>query len=256
VINRPDNKKTINPHILDELIKKLKIGEPVVLITGRASKWIMDRIVKPLEDKIQGPNLLNLFFLSAEFGASYSSFEQGSVKHFLNKNMALPDNVIKKAREIAEGFPDTMMVDPYKETMFTVEMRDESALKDFKRDQVEIDKELEHLIDSSGLRQSIEVHTDRIATNLRNKDLNKSYATREVLEWINKKGLHPECFIVFGDSQGDREISDEIHNQGMKVKLIFVGGKNNLDTTGLSYDLVYADEEFDRGTLSFLTKTN
>src|SRR3989344_2543991 len=89
VITDPEKKEVTNPQLFDELIKRLKKGEPVALATGRALEWVIKKIVNPLESRIKENNsdisLLDNFYVSGEFGGSHLFYNKGKRELFVNK---------------------------------------------------------------------------------------------------------------------------------------------------------------------------
>lgn len=68
VITHPEQKRVTEPRIIDEIIKRLQAGEPVALVTGRSLSWMIDRVVSPLEQKVNDKSLLTNFFGLGEKG--------------------------------------------------------------------------------------------------------------------------------------------------------------------------------------------
>lgn len=132
------------------------------------------------------------------------------------------------------------MVEP-KLTHFTAKIDTEHELAkrnktfaDFKNEQTQLVQELKELLEQKGLSDQLEIHKDRIATNIRYRHLNKSFATGEVLRWLREKRIDPQLFVVFADSIGDFEIADalvsdsEIQERKRKIKVVYVGAENQI----------------------------
>ena len=110
-------------------------------------------------------------------------------------------------------------------------------------------EKLSELVTKLGLGDEIEVHQDTIAVNVKNKRLNKHQATKKFLEWLATKEIEPELFYVFGDSQSDLQIGEELCDQGKKVKFIYTGKD---DLGNLPFEVVRPSKLYDEGTLEYL----
>lgn len=139
-----------------------------------------------------------------------------------------------------------------KETQFTAKVLpakelDENgfAFSHFKEAQLNLVEEIQDYLEKIGLSDQFEVHTDRIATNVRDKSVNKVFATEHVLAWLAEKGVEPKSFIIFADSRGDFEIADAVvdnelvQEKNYPVKVIYLGHKEEIT------DLIKAAEDYE-----------
>ena len=154
----------------------------------------------------------------------------------------------QKGKGIIEKFGDVVFFD-LKKTFFTAEMKDGGNIEIFKARQKEIAEELQKLVEKSGLNDSVEVHQDTIAVNVKNKKLNKHLATQKFLEWLAIKKIEPDTFYVFGDSASDLQIGEELNNQGKKIKFIYTGAE---DLGSLPFEIIKTQAKFDQGTVEYL----
>lgn len=249
VITDPE-RKSVKPEMIEALIERLRAGEPVALVSGRAMNWLLDRVVNPLVEKVHDSKLLERLIVFAEFGGSRVWFENGQQKRSLDREMSVPDDIAKRAKDIALEFSDFMFVDPDKKTMVSVEMRDGLTVEEFKIHQDELDKRLQVLVDEAGIGREFEVHSDTIATNLRARNSNKGQATKQVLEWIRSAGIKPSSYYAVGDASSDKEMFDEIINQRLNGRFIFVGGRERLNLDDKR--ITYTNSRYDEGVIEFL----
>ncbi|MDO8487571.1 MAG: hypothetical protein Q7S45_04705 [Candidatus Curtissbacteria bacterium] len=252
VITHPEKKQVVRKGIFTEIIKRLKLGEPVALVTGRALSWVMERVVNPLSSEIDDKTVLDRLFVSGEFGASRIQWKNGKPFHGIDSSISLPKKLAEEARKAAEAYKDTQHIDPDKETMVSIEMNDGLTVDEFRRNQLPLAKRLNEILASQNAERKFEVHVDRIATNVRHKAINKHYAAQQVIRWLSKIGLSPKQFFAFGDSAGDREMADELHREGKAVTFVFVGHKEELGSKGKGYKTVITEEQCDDGTVEFL----
>ncbi len=252
VITNPSLKKITVPQIIDEIIKRLENSEPVALVTGRSLEWVEERVLDPLEKRILNKNLLSTIFVSGEFGGSKLIYQKGKRQAFVDLNLAVPEKLIKSAKEISQEFSKTMEWDVSKRTMISIEMKDNNSLDQFSMLQLDLVNRLKQLLKSLYLNEEYSVHKDRIATNIMKKKANKAYATNQVLNWLKEKDIRPENFVAFGDSISDLAIGEAIHFTGKPIKFIFVGENADLNEHNFHFPVVVTKNRCEEGTLEFL----
>jgi len=248
----PTSETITHPEILSSIIDELSADRPVALITGRGIDWlingkeythssILSGVVGLIEQQVNDKSVLDNFFVSAEFGGCTITYRNGEKIVHVQKTTSLPQHLLQTAEQlIQEKYSETMMVEP-KLTHFTakIDTADKLATRgktfaDFKNEQTKLVKELESLLKQEGLSNQLEIHQDRIATNIRYKHINKSFATKEVLKWLREKRIDPQLFVVFGDNRGDFEIADaltsdsEIQERKRKIKVVYLGSENQI----------------------------
>lgn len=253
VITNLHTRQISEPQILDELIKRLKLGEPIAFITGRARKWIIERVASKLENKIEDKMLLDNLFVSEEFGGLQSYYEDGIRIDFGNKDFLIPHEIPIKLNSIVNNqFSESMFIDPDKQTMISIEMKQDFSINKFKLLQEELIDQIQMLLEEYDSERKLEIHKDHIAINIKNKKSSKRYATRQMLIWLNKKGIKPKKYLVFGDNIADKEIADELFENGLTVEFVFVGKGDELRNTLPRYRILIKNNEFEKGTLEFL----
>lgn len=253
VITDPIEKRIAKPEILDFIVKKLKQKEPVAFLTGRAMSWMEERVLPAIEVGTKDNNLLDNLYVSAEFGGLLITYEQGVKKTFVNSDIIPPKEIVEHASEIAGRYSNSMFIDRAKRTHFTLEMNDGSDFAKFKEDQEKLDEEFRQLIKRYGLESQFEILSDRIASSIRDKRINKRFAVKELLKWLKLKKINPGKFMVFGDSKADLEMGEELAINGLDQEFVFVGEKNQVDSSKYSFTIIITNHKCDAGTLEFLS---
>ncbi len=248
VITDINTKEVKYPQILQKIVERLINNEPVGIITGRTLPKIINKIIAPIEKMASSNNVLDLLSAQGEFGGSSIEYKNGERLILSEERFFLSEELIQKGKGIIEKFGDVVFFD-LKKTFFTAEMKDGGNIEIFKARQKEIAEELQKLVEKSGLNDSVEVHQDTIAVNVKNKKLNKHLATQKFLEWLAIKKIEPDTFYVFGDSASDLQIGEELNNQGKKIKFIYTGAE---DLGSLPFEIIKTQAKFDQGTVEYL----
>ncbi len=88
-----------------------------------------------------------------------------------------------------------------------------------------------------------------MGTNILHEGMSKASGTAKVLDWLNKHGIKPELFSVFGDSTSDLDIGKELLRQNLNFRFVFVGEKV---PDNVPFEVIQPSEKFDKGTLEYL----
>lgn len=251
VITNLATRKVEHPQIIQQIVGKLKAGEPVGIITGRALPWLYNGVLSKIEGQAKPQDLSNLF-ASPEFGAITIDYKEGKRVENIDKTLLIPSSLINECRLIAGNYKDVFYVDEEKITHFTLAVHKGINENVFKTKQIELVKKLGELVTKLGFGDEIEVHHDSIAINVKNKKLNKHLATQKLLSWLMGKNSNPELFFVFGDSTSDLQIGEELNKQKKNVKFIYTG-KDGLGN--LPFEVVRPSKLYDEGTLEYLTSS-
>lgn len=232
VITHPEAKAVVEKGIITEILARLQRREPVAIVTGRALPWVEERVVSELSQQIEDQQLpralLDNLYVSGEFGGSTITFSNGEAFHHVDPNISLPPAVIAGAKEITERHSDILFTDSDKQTQYTSELQHGITVEDFHsgpRDVIAQEyRDLLSKLANEGLDVSnIEVHTDRIAINIKNRNSNKSYATKQFMEWLKQKQVQVNRFHAFGDSPSDLEMGDELYRRAAAFDFYYVG---------------------------------
>ncbi len=251
VVVHLEEHKIVEMQIVDEIIKHLSHHEPVALISGRSAEWQRDNVVAIIHQEFAktdySPSLLDNLYISGEFGGTAIEFQGGKDVFKKDSAVLVPENITKEAEKIAEKYHENFLIDP-KQTFFTIYT---DTIQQFSKEADSIIHDLQQMIDTFHLQDELDVHRDTTAINIRHKNATKRYATRQIVAWLEKKGIIPEKYMAFGDSASDIEIGEELFAMQVPFTFIFVGLVEKLQTKP-SFPLVETKEKFDKGTLEFL----
>lgn len=276
-IVEPKSETVTHPEILEAIVDELKNNRPIALITGRGVEWLiigrgeLIGVVTHIESLVTDRSLLNNLFVSAEFGGATITYQEGKQIIYTNQKLSLPLELLHKAEKLVnETYHQTMTIEP-KETQFTAKIQPFKTLEnnkknfsDFQQEQREFSNALRDILIEMGIAEKYDIHQDRIATNIRDKSVNKIYATQEVLSWLRNKNFHPEKYVIFADSKTDFEMAEalisdpEIQKNQYPVTIIFLGSeslRSELPTNKAYHVEIYDNEDLTQGTVAFLTKS-
>jgi hypothetical protein len=284
VITSPSSEIVEHPVILEGLISELKAGRPVALITGRGIQWLTDGtkdldgnqkqagVLTQLEERVEDKKLLDLLFVSAEFGGETITYEEGVRIEHPTEEVVVPEDILKRAQEITESdaFKDVMIREP-KNTQFTSKIQPfdpahhpeytrETLYEEYKKRQERIAEKYSALL-SFDQQNQFEVHIDRIAVNIRDRKTNKVFAARQYMSWLEEKRITSGVFYVLGDSKSDTEIAEGIcqviqeSGQDAAVTFVFVGTEQELkhiEALHPPYTIRHMKGHCDEGTVEFI----
>ena len=251
--------KTINqPHILEEIIRRLEGGEPVALVTGRSIDFMRERVIAPLIERITDSGLLRNFLAVGEKGGVWITYSQkGEPQDHIDETISSYLKLQEEVRELIEReFSDLTFYDESKKTMISVEMKDGINLEDFHQRQAFLDEELENLIKRCNLSSQLETDPTAIATDIQDKHVGKDFAARRVLAWLKSRDIVPKMAVAIGDSKSDVPMAQEIHNQGLPVTFVFVGkeqDRKDIVRLNLPFPVHFPQGHNESGTLEYLT---
>lgn len=253
VITDIEQEKVTEPTILESIIKILEKGEPVALNTGRGIDWVENTVLNPLKARISNQEILQNLFVVAESGGISGSFDkEGSLSISIDESLKMPIDLDQKVRELVEEKYSQSMRYEDKKTMITTKIQEGTSIGEFHKDQQEIAKDLQKLIDSYGFTDKFKVDVSTIGTNIMHKTTGKDKGVELILNWLLERGIKPQRFIALGDSfRSDIPMAQELHSQGLTVEFVYVG-KRNIDTSQYPFPIKQTQNKFEKGTLEFL----
>lgn len=254
VITDPQEKKITEPEILDEIIKRLTLGEPVALNTGRSLSWMIEKVITPLSEKIEDKTILKNFFAVGEKGGTWAEFDnQGNLIENKDENISVPDNLKNQVRDIINSkYSESMFYDESKLTMISTEMKDGHSLEEYREEQKSLTSELTNLLTNNNLTEKFKVDPTTIAVDVENKFVGKNFAVKRILDWIKGKRINPQKYVTFGDSfRSDVPMAQEINSQKLPVEFVYVGGEA-INPSELPFTVHQTKSKFGNGTLEFL----
>jgi hydroxymethylpyrimidine pyrophosphatase-like HAD family hydrolase len=252
VITDPQEKKITQLEIIDEIIKRIEMGEPVALNTGRSIVWLMDRVINPLLNKIKNKIALKKFFASGEKGATWITFdENGEIKYHKDESISVPKSIQVKIRNLINSeFSESMFYDETKKTMISTEMKDGFSVEKYSELQICLNEKIKLLLNKDNFSKRLKVDPTVIATDVENVHVGKGFAIERILKWLDEKKLRPQKFITFGDSLSDLPMPEKLHEKGKNVEFIFVG--KNIIKKPYPFSITDTKELYEKGTVEAL----
>lgn len=251
VLTDPSEKKVTEEGLFDQIIGRLKKGEPVGLITGRSNVFIKDRVINKLIERIDDKTILNNLVAVGEMGGTWMTVDaEGHLHEGQAQGLAIAEGLKQKVRELVESkYKDSMFFDETKTQMMTVEMNDGHNLDEFHKVREEFVKDLEEILAG----EKFKVDSASIATDIEDPHLGKALAAERFLQFVKDRGINPGRFVTFGDSKSDFEMADELARRGKKVEMVYVGDKAKLGEVSKDYPIEYIGG-FTQGTLEYLSR--
>jgi hydroxymethylpyrimidine pyrophosphatase-like HAD family hydrolase len=252
VIANPQNKKVTEPEILDYIIQRLEKNEPIAFNTGRSLVWLVDRILKPILEKIKHKKILQNFFASGEKGGTWITFgNDDAIQYHKDKTISVPISLQRKVKNLINlEFLDSMFYDETKETMMTAEMKDNYEIEKFTERQTDLNKKLHKLIIEENLDKRFKIDPTIVATDIESKYVGKGFAIERILKWLKEKNIEPQKFITFGDSLSDIPMPQMLHKIGKIVEFIYVG-KSEIKQS-YPFPIRQTKESYEKGTAEAL----
>ena len=252
VITDSEKRESVEVKVLNEILNRIKIGEPVALITGRGEKWLVDNVISQLEENMIGEPRDNLF-ISGEVGGVTIRYINSQRLTEKDESLSLPKNVVEQAVALVKAhFSQAMFFDETKNTLVTFQVHENYDLQSFKEKQEELTPQLNKLLEDAKLNDKFEIHKDRLAINIRSRNATKSHVTQKVLEWLASKNLKPHKFKIFGDSPSDLEMAQAIFEKGLDFEFIFVGDPAEISGQNYPFPITFTKQKFEKGTLEYL----
>ncbi len=275
VVTNPVEKKVTEPRIFDSMIANLTQGNPVALNTGRSTDWMIERVVKPLNERIVDKSLLKNFFAVGEKGLTWTSFAPDGrlIQGVFNKD-GLPvegydlsvfldpttiehfKTLSQEAKDlIARKYSHSTFFDASKKAMVSTEMHDGYDQPKYAAEQVEFDKELNAMLERLNLKDKFKTDPTTIATDIQLRHVGKHLGAQRVLDWLKRSKIAPKHFIAVGDSSSDIEMADELKKQGKSYEFRYVNPAKPLkpeqmkNEKGEAYNITNSTAAFGNGLL-------
>lgn len=246
--------KIVEVELLGEITKRLQKGEPVSFNTGRLLKWLVEKVIKPLQERVADKSILANLIVVSEKGGTWLTFgDEGERQEFIDSAIFTPQALQQSVRNlIDERYSQVMFYDETKQTMISVEMKDGVTIQKYRPLQTLFKHDLEKLLRDFNLEDNYKIDTSSIAVDIQSVTVGKDLGARKILAWLRERMVSPKVFITFGDSQSDFAMPYEIHQQGFNVIFVFVGEKGELGAQNLPFEVTYTKFTHDQGTLDYL----
>lgn len=254
VLTDPEKKRVTNPKIFEELIRRLKIDEPVGLNTGRSLDFIINEVLDPLEERIERKEILRNVVAIGEKGGAWIVYDdEGKRTVEVDENISVPTAVQEKIRELIKTdlYSETVFYDETKKTMVSIELKINKTIEDFEKIKQQLTNDLEDVLSEFNIEKKYKIDPTRIAVDVENINVGKALGARKFVEFLDKKEIKPVEFMCFGDSVSDYDMYEELKIMEKKVKFIFVGGEKYLLGKNTN-EVEFTDKLFDLGTLGYI----
>lgn len=252
VVTHLTEKKITNPELLAVFTKQLQNNEPITLNTGRSLPFIREKVLTPLVEYMHEQNLpeslLHNFFAVGEKGNAWIEDE----KNYFDLSTAMPEEFAQKVQQLIEkDFADTMFFDTTKKTMISTEMHTGLSIDTYLAAQKKLIPKLEDMLKEANLADQYHIDPTVTATDIQHNTAGKAKGTKRILEWLEKRQLHPEKFAAFGDSKGDLGTGEELQRQNKQFDFVFVGEKDIIQDMP-SFPVTFTNEKYDKGVVEYI----
>lgn len=222
VITHPHLKKP-NELILGFIASELHKKKPLAIATGRSVSWIMRKIIPILQEKAKDNKELDNLFISGEKGGVWIEFSEGVARPYIDNNIHFPKEVAKKIYQFVQG-KKGIFFDKDKYTMVSVEINGGED-----KEEVEAQKKVLHevneWINKNIVPQypHIVIEPSEISIDIMVKGIDKRVSAKKFLEYLEKKQIAADSFVMFGDSPSDALVPETLKQFGKKVTFMYVG---------------------------------
>lgn len=259
----PHEHKVVHKELPSMVAEILDMGLPVGLNTGRGVNWAIDNFVELVKPHVKDPSSLSNLIVIGEMGGTWATFDKtGEAVHNKSRQLTMSQELKDSIEEFVEQdrYRDVVYFDGGRETMASVIMKSVGAKDDlskaqaeevYERVRLELEGQLQALIEASPDKGRIEIGQTAIATDFNSPYAGKDLGAARFEEWLEVKGLKPEHYYTFGDSQSDSKMAEYIAQLGKPGTFVFVG--KQLVAPGVGYDVVNA-AGYSGGTLRVLNR--
>lgn len=246
VITNPTEKTVTEPEILDKIIKRLLIREPIGLNTGRSIDFVCEQVLKPLEDRIEDKRILDGIIAIGEKGGAWITYVNGERIEEIDEDIKVPEDLQEAVKSLIESeFWETMFYDETKKTMISTEMKKGMNLDAYHEEQKILTELFKKLLEKRGLLE-LKIDPTTIATDIENRHVGKALGSKKFLEILKDRNVNPANITAFGDSSSDFDMLDPLRESGIPTVFVFVGKDTSRE------DIVRTNEHYDKGTLEYL----
>lgn len=253
VITNPIEKKVTEDGLIEAIAQRLDMGEVVTLNTGRSILWVMDRVIKPIEEAVDDKGKLSRFLAVGEKGGSWLLFKNGQWETHVDERINVRQSIQQAIKDlIYTEFQDSMFYDESKLTMVSTEMVDGySILQYTQRQQALVGRISDILARPEYNKLNLKIDPTTIATDIQNAHVGKHLGARRIANWFIAMNIKPQHILAIGDSQSDTEMAEELQDE-YQVEFVFVGDSAQLNTDKLKNKPTFTVNRFGEGTLEFL----
>jgi hydroxymethylpyrimidine pyrophosphatase-like HAD family hydrolase len=252
------SKTVVNSDVFKILSAILAHSDILAFNTGRSVRWMTERVYDPFlataSPKLT-PDELQKIVIVGEKGASWLiSGENGEQQVFSDKSLALPEKVAREIRKLVLKYSESMFLDPTKEVILSVEMKDGLDLDLYAQKQQQLIPEIREILISANLDQTFRIVPNRIAVDIENITLGKKSGARRIMELISQTGNKYQTVIASGDGITDLESGQFFWDKIMPVKFVFVGNRSQLDNRRTPFPVIITKSQNDSGFVEYFQR--
>lgn len=254
VLTDPERKIVADLALFDELICRLRAGEPVGLNTGRSLEVIGETVLDPLERRLSDRSLLaGLIGIGEKGGVWVEYTADGARVEYVDPGVAVPLDLQNAVRALVRQprFADCMFYDETKRTMISVELRAGRTVAEFAPRQRELAAELRELVARHPDGSDLRVDPSRIATDVEHTHMGKGRGAQQFVALLESRHIRPQRYVCFGDSASDYPMLEALLALGQRAELVFVGERHLLAGQDTRF-VTFTDQLCDPGTLTYL----
>lgn len=251
VLTNIETHKIAEKKLLDFIIKILNKNKPVAFNTGRPLIWVKEVILSLIESNIEHRSRLHNLFVVAEKGGVRIEFDDnGNEVVFIEKLINIPSSIKKALRKmVRDSFPNEVFYDESKQTMATIQKKDNLSLEEFERIHSKLNDEIGMILRIHDKENKYKLVPTTLDTDIESRSVGKDFAVSKILKWLRENGISVEKFITFGDSPNDIEMFKYLIKNGHKARFIYVGSKKIKNGEGI----IKTTRHYDEGTLEYLS---
>jgi hypothetical protein len=231
VVSNLQQRRIVEPTMVDSLATLVNRGATVAFNTGRSAQLVDERaiaLVRKVADHLEKP-----MFAACEKGGVVLTVNGDSTELWVDEASAAPADAIDATKAlIATEFADIMRFEDDKRVMLSaerfVEIDDETFATAQKRYIVAMEPIIEGL--------DFVVDPALIATDIQHRRLGKDLGAERVVQAIGRHGHLPSTWQTLGDSAVDFAMARWLHDNGFSVTHIDVG--RNPDPSDAHFDIV------------------
>lgn len=241
-------KKVTEPTLIPCLAKILEQGDLLACNTGRNLAWVKEKVFSPLEKELSDKSLLQHIFIAGEKGAVWQQLgHEETIDHALTVPLLFQEKVKKL---VQDEFSDAMFFDEGKQTMISLEIKNDVSLAYFAARQAEMLVVLEKYLFEDNLKNSYKIDPSVTAIDIQHITTGKDMGMQHILTWIATQGHTPTHFYCFGDSPADIHMGELLQDQHLPFTFVYVGEKTLSNMP--SFVPVIPEQKVDKGTAWYL----
>lgn len=257
VLTDPQTKEVTDPTVLNLLAERLTKDEPIILNTGRAVDFILEKIIPPLANTAGKDKLKNVLIVAEKGGVVLQYNNEGEGEIFEDASYAVPPAVHKRVKDLViDKYASIMFYDATKRTMLSVEMNDNGDLEKFAAAQKDLIEDFKTELETAHLQKDFVIDPTVIATDIQHRDVGKALGVRKALWWLGEKNIAPQEFLTFGDSTSDLPMAEELERLGKPGRFVFVGDPKRIAGADTQFPIVQTVGRFEQGVKEFLQALN